>query len=97
MTCTRSQSAVLYLLAAQMPRCEPPAHGGAGFGPFSLGIGNEAQSDLPTALAGKLAEAHGPSMYRSSLPSAKSSLAPPAVAPTLPSSVSPTYLAGERW
>src|ERR1700691_6175798 len=97
MTCTRSQSAVLYLLAVQTARSEPPAKAGAGFGPFSLGIGNDAQSDLPVALAGKLAEAHGPSMYMSSLPSAKSSLAPPEVAPMLPSSVSPMYLAGDRW
>src|SRR5581483_4913892 len=86
MTWIRSQSAAWNLLDAQTPRSEPPAKTGAGFGPFWLGIGNEAQVDLPTALAGKLAEAQGPSMYRSSLPSAKSSLAPPEVAPMLPSS-----------
>ena len=72
-TWTRSQAAVLYLLPDQTARSEPPAKTGAGFGPFSLGIGNEAQLDLSTALAGKVPEAHGPSMYMSSLPSAKSS------------------------
>ena len=41
--------------------------------------------DLPTALAGKVPEAHGPSMYMSSLPRAKSSFGPPEVAPMLPS------------
>src|SRR2546421_7478390 len=94
---TRSQAAVLYLLPDQTARSEPPAKAGAGFGPFSLGIGKEAHCDLPTALAGKVLEAHGPSTYMSSLPRAKSSFAPPEVAPGLPSSVWPTYLAGERW
>src|SRR5450756_1371556 len=95
MTWIRFQSAVLSLLVAQMPRSEPPAKAGAGDGPFSLGIGNEAQLALSTALAGNSAEAHGPSMYMSSLPRAKSSLEPPDVAPGLPSSVWPTYLLGE--
>src|ERR1700677_1724907 len=97
MTWMRSQSAVLYLLVAQIARSEPPAKAGAGFGPFSLGIGNDDQSDLSTALAGNSASAHGPSMYMSSLPSAKSSLAPPDVAPELPSSVWPMYLDGDTW
>ena len=97
MTWTRSQAAVLYLLPDQTARSEPPEKTGAGFGPFSLGIGKEAQLDLPTALAGKVPEAHGPSMYMSSLPRAKSSFAPPEVAPTLPSSVWPMYLDGETW
>src|ERR1700744_5881453 len=73
----RSQSAVLYLLEAQTARSEPPAKAGAGLGPFWLGIGNEAQSDLPFAFAGNSAWAHGPSMYRSSLPRAKAEFAPP--------------------
>ena len=94
-TWTRSQAAVLYLLPDQTARSEPPAKAGAGFGPFSLGIGNEAHCDLSLALAGKVPEAHGPSMYMSSLPRAKSSFAPPEVAPGLPSSVWPMYLAGE--
>ena len=81
MTWTRSQAAVLYLLPDQTARSEPPEKTGAGFGPFSLGIGKEAQLDLPTALAGKVPEAHGPSMYMSSLPRAKSSFGPPEVAP----------------
>src|SRR6202044_2191514 len=60
------------------------------------GIGNEAQSAsyfLLTAVSS--ASAHGPSMYMSSLPSAKSSFEPPEVAPGAPSSVWPTYFAGE--
>src|SRR5690348_14152158 len=93
---TRSQAAVLYLLPDQTARSEPPAKAGAGFGPFSLGIGKEAQVDLTTALAGKVPEAHGPSTYMSSLPSAKSSVAPPEGAAPVPSSVWPMYLAGER-
>ena len=93
---TRSQSAWEYLLLTQTPRSEPPEKAGAGFGPFSLGIGNEAQSAsyfLLTAVSS--ACAHGPSMYMSSLPSAKSSLDPPEVAPGAPSSVWPTYFDGE--
>src|ERR1700733_10135085 len=77
----RSQSAVLYLLSTQTPRSEPPEKAGAGFGPFSLGIGNEAQSAsyfLLTAVSS--ASAHGPSMYMSSLPSAKSSFEPTEIA-----------------
>src|SRR5690242_21766381 len=93
MTWTRSQAAVLYLLPDQTPRSEPPANAGAGFGPFSLGIGKEAHCALPTALAGKVPEAHGPAMSMSSLPRAKSSFAPPEVAPALRSSVWPTDLA----
>src|SRR5580693_6302252 len=96
MTCTRSQSAVLYLLAAQMPRSEPPAKAGAGFGPFSLGIGNDAHCDSLALLTASSEDlAHGPSMYMSSVPLAKSSSLPPEVAPGAPSSVWPTYLAGE--
>src|SRR4029077_4274621 len=93
---TRSQAAVLYLLPDQTARSEPPAKAGAGFGPCSLGIGNEAHCDSFTALAGNVPDAQGPSMYMSSLPRAKPSFAPPEVAPTLPSSVWPMYLAGER-
>src|SRR6201996_209434 len=92
----RSQSAVLYLLDAQTPRSEPPAKAGAGFGPFWLGIGNDAQSALYLELTWvSEASAHGPSWYMSSLPRAKSSSVPPEVEPGLPSSVWPMYLAGE--
>src|SRR5579859_560491 len=91
----RSQSAVLNLLVAKMPRSEPPAKAGAGFGAFSLGIGKEAKPALSTAFFGNSDCAHGPSMYMPSLPSAKSSLDPPEVAPGLPSSVWPMYLAGD--
>src|SRR6202012_872923 len=92
----RSQSAVLYLLAAQTARSEPPAKAGAGFGPLWLGIGNEAQSDAYFLLTcSSSGSAHGPSMYMSSLPRAKSSLVPPEVAPGLPSSVCPMYFDGE--
>src|SRR5215469_4866563 len=90
MTWSRSHAAVWFLLPDQMARSEPPAKAGAGVGPFWLGIGNEAQLDLSEALAGNSLEAHGPSMYMSSLPRAKSSLEPPEVAPELPSSVWPT-------
>jgi hypothetical protein len=91
----RSQSAVLYLLVAKIPRSEPPANARAGFGPFSLGTGKDAQPDLSTAFAGNSACAHGPSMYMPSRPRAKSSFEPPEVAPGLPSSVWPMYLAGD--
>ena len=46
MTEIRSQSACGSLLVLKIPRSEPPAKTGAEFGPFSLGIGNEAQSDF---------------------------------------------------
>src|ERR1700761_847367 len=94
----RSQSAVLYLLPDQTARSEPPAKAGAGFGPFWLGIGNDAQSDLYLVLTASSDDAaHGPSMYMSSLPSAKSSSVPPDVAPGLPSSVWPMYFDGETF
>src|ERR1022692_2202597 len=93
---TRSQAAGLYLLVAQMPRSEPPAKAGAGFGPFSLGIGNEAHCEACALLTASSEDsAHGPSMYMSSVPLAKSSSLPPDVAPGTPSSVWPMYLAGE--
>src|ERR1700685_3932108 len=96
MTCTRSQAAVLFGLLAHTPRSEPPAKAGAGFGPVSLGIGNEAHCALFLVLTASSDDsAHGPSMYMSSLPRAKSSSEPPEVAPGVPSSVSPMYLAGE--
>ena len=78
------------------PRSDPPAKTGAGLGPFSLGMGKEAQLDLSFELVGMVADAHGPSMYRSSLPRPKSSFAPPEVAPVLPSSVWPMYFDGDR-
>ena len=53
--------------------------------------------DLSTELAGIVAVAHGPSMYRSSLPRPKSVFAPPEVEPVLPSSVWPMYFDGYRW
>ncbi len=93
----RSQSAWVYLLFTQTPRSEPPEKAGAGAGPFSLGMGNEAQSAayfLLTAVSSDCAQ--GPSTYMSSLPRAKSSLAPPEVAPGAPSSVWPTYFDGDR-
>ena len=43
---TRSQAAVWFWLLAQTPRSDPPAKAGAGFGPFWLGIGNEAHCAL---------------------------------------------------
>src|ERR1700729_1651233 len=97
MTLTRSQDAVLFGLLAQTPRSEPPAKAGAGLGPFWLGIGNAAHCDsnfLLTAVSWPSAQ--GPSMYMSSLPSAKSWLEPPEVAPGAPSSVWPMYLEGDR-
>ncbi len=98
MTVTRSQAAVLFGLLAQTPRSEPPAKAGAGFGPFWLGIGNEAHWDSYFLLtASSAACAHGPSMYMSSVPLAKSSSLPPEVAPGAPSSVWPMYLAGETF
>src|SRR5215469_16172059 len=72
-TVIRSQAAVLYLLPTQTPRSEPPAKAGAGFGPFSLGIGNDAHCDsflVLTALSDD--SAHGPSRYMSRVPLAKS-------------------------
>src|ERR1700756_4883797 len=96
MTEPRSHAAVLFLLFAQTPRSEPPAKAGAGFGPFSLGIGNDAHCALFLVLtAVSEACAHGPSRYMSSVPLAKSSSLPPEVAPGAPSSVWPMYLAGE--
>jgi hypothetical protein len=87
-TLTRSQAAVGYLVSFQTARSEPPAK--AGDWPLLLpGIGNEAQLALSTAFFGNSALAHGPSMYMSSLPSAKSSFDPPEVAPGAPSSVCP--------
>jgi hypothetical protein len=92
----RSQSAVLYLLPTQTPRSEPPENAGAGFGPFSLGIGKDDHcASLVLLTASSWASAHGPSMYMSSLPRAKSSLAPPEVAAPVPSSVWPMYLAAD--
>src|SRR6202161_1941449 len=100
MTEIRSQSACGYLLVLKMARSEPPAKTGAGFGPFSLGIGEEEQLDLSVELggmgdmldfsvklAGMVAVTPGPSMYRSSLPRPKSVFPPPEVEPVLPSSV----------
>src|ERR1700685_1333944 len=93
---TRSQAAVLFGLLAQTPRSEPPAKAGAGPGPFSLGIGNDAHCDSCALLTASSEDsAHGPSMYMSSVPLAKSSSLPPEVAPGAPSSVWPTYLAGD--
>src|SRR5579872_3350678 len=95
-TLTRSQDAVLFGLLAHTPRSEPPAKAGAGFGPLSLGIGNEAQSFWYFVLtAVSDAAAHGPSMYMSRVPLAKSSSLPPEVAPGAPSSVSPMYFGGD--
>src|SRR3984957_342089 len=95
-TWTRSQAADWFLLPAHTPRSEPPAKAGAGFGPLSLGMGNEAHCALFFVLTCSSCDsAHGPSMYMSSLPRAKSSFEPPEVAPTVPSSVSPMYLAGD--
>src|SRR5579875_955378 len=81
MTWIRSQEACGYLVVANTPRSDPPAKAGAGFGPFSLGTGNEAKFFVSTAFLGNSADAHGPSRYMSSLPS----------------SVWPMYLAGETW
>src|SRR3984957_17121707 len=97
MTEIRSQSACWFLLVLKMARSEPPAKTGAAVGPFSLGVGNEAQLALSVEWAGRVAVGHGPSMYRSSLPRPKSVFAPPAVEPVLPSSVCPTYFDGDRW
>src|ERR1700729_704425 len=98
MTLTRSQDAVLFGLLAQTPRSEPPAKAGAGLGPLSLGIGNEAQSFSYCVLTAVRDDcAHGPSMYMSRVPLAKSSSLPPEVAPGAPSSVWPMYLAGETF
>src|ERR1700729_3676864 len=96
MTCTRSQAAVLFGLLAHTPRSDPPAKAGAGFGPVSLGIGNEPHCEACVLLTASSEDsAHGPSMYMSSVPLAKSSSLPPDVAPGAPSSVWPMYLAGE--
>src|SRR6202167_532675 len=96
MTLIRSQAAVLFGLLAQTPRSDPPAKAGAGLGPFSLGIGNEAQSDWYFVLTASSDDsAHGPSMYMSRVPLAKSSSVPPEVAPGAPSSVSPMYFDGD--
>src|ERR1700728_4280010 len=98
MTLTRSHEAVLFGLLAQTPRSEPPAKAGAGLGPFWLGIGNDAQSDWYFVLTASSDDsAHGPSMYMSRVPLAKSSSEPPEVAPGAPSSVSPMYLDGETF
>ena len=92
----RSQAAAWFGLLAQTPRSEPPAKAGAGFGPFWLGIGNDAHCDLYFVLTASSEDcAHGPSMYMSSVPLAKSSSEPPEVAPGAPSSVWPMYLAGD--
>src|SRR5215467_10019426 len=66
---SRLQAAVLYLLFTQTPRSEPPAKAGAGFGPFWLGIGNDAHCDWFLLFTwDNCPWAHGPSMYMSSLP-----------------------------
>ena len=88
----RSQAACWFGLVLKTARSEPPEKTGAGFGPFSLGIGKDAMLLVSTEFFGSVAFAHGPSMYRSSLPRPKSSFGPPEVAPALPSSVSPMYL-----
>src|SRR5258708_25763337 len=96
MTVTRSQAAVMLGLLAQTPRSEPPAKAGAGLGPFWLGIGNDAQSDLYFVLTVWSDDsAHGPSMYISRVPLPKSSSLPPGVGPGAPSSARPPYLAGD--
>ena len=92
MTEIRSQAAVWFGLVLKTARSEPPEKTGAGFGPFSLGIGKDAMLLVSTEFVGSVAFAHGPSMYRSSLPRPKSSFGPPEVAPAMPSSVSPMYL-----
>src|ERR1700744_733311 len=70
----RSQSAVLYLLPDQTARSERPPKAGAGFGPFWLGIGNDAQSDLFLVLTASSDDAApGPFMDMASGPSAESS------------------------
>ena len=91
MTEIRSHAAVWFGLVLKTARSEPPEKTGAGFGPFSLGIGKDAMLLVSTEFAGSVAFAHGPSMYRSSLPRPKSSFGPPEVAPARPSSVSPMY------
>src|SRR5579859_7351261 len=95
MTEMRSHAACGLGLVLKTARSEPPAKTGAGLGPFSLGIGNEEMFLVSTEFFGRVACAHGPSMYMPSLPRPKSSFAPPEVAPVLPSSVWPMYLAGE--
>src|SRR5579862_734678 len=92
MTEIRSQAAVWFGLVLKTARSEPPAKTGAGFGPFSLGIGKDAMLLRSTEFFGSVAFAHDPSMYMSSLPRPKSSFGPPEVAPVTPCSVSPRYL-----
>src|ERR1700733_16332349 len=95
MTEIRSQAAVWFGLVLKTARSEPPERTGAGFGPFSLGIGKEEMLAVSTEFFGSVAFAHGPSMYMSSVPRPKSSFGPPEVAPATPSSDSPTYLDAE--
>src|ERR1700731_841788 len=95
MTEMRSQAAVGFGLVLKTARSEPPERTGAGFGPFSLGIGKDEMLAGSTEFFGSVGLAYGPSMYMSSLPRPKSSFGPPSVAPATPSADSPTYLDAE--
>src|SRR6202012_3057164 len=97
MTEIRSHAAVWFGLVLKTARSEPPEKTGAGFGPFWLGIGKDAMLLVSTEFFGSVAFPHGPSIYRSSLPSPKSSFGPPEVAPALPSSAAPMYLVRETY
>src|ERR1700721_2298060 len=95
MTEIRSHAAVWFGLVLKTARSEPPEKTGAGFGPFSLGIGKDAMLGVSTEFFGSVALAHEPSTYMSSLPRPKSSFGPPEVAPATPAPASPPYLKWE--